>query len=125
MTVIDLRLLMMKKISFLLLFAGLLATGFGQDRVHENDNKQSVVTFIDKHFNELTELSDRIWSYAEIAFRESKSSQDLCAFAEANGFKVSRGVGEIPTAFVAEYGSGRPIIGILGEFKWVLRADSW
>jgi len=46
----------------------------------------------------------------------AKSSRDLSSFAQANGFKVTRGVGEIPTAFVAEYGSGHPIIGILGEF---------
>ena len=99
---------MMKKISLILLFTGLLATGFGQNRTHQNPNKHSVITFIDEHLNELTDLSDRIWSYAEIAFRENQSSRDLSALAEANGFKVRRGVGEIPTAFVAEYGSGRP-----------------
>jgi aminobenzoyl-glutamate utilization protein B len=107
---------MMKKLSLILLFTGLLATGFGQNRAHQNPNKQSAITFVDKHLAELTDLSDRIWSYAEIAFRENQSARDLSAFAEANGFKVRRGVGEIPTAFVAEYGSGRPIIGILGEF---------
>jgi aminobenzoyl-glutamate utilization protein B len=107
---------MMKKLSSILLFTSLLATSFGQNRVHQNANKQSVITIVDKRFNELIDLSDRIWSYAEIAFRESRSSRDLSAFAQANGFKVSRGVGEIPTAFVAEYGSGHPVIGILGEF---------
>ena len=107
---------MMKTLSLILLFASLLGTASGQNRVHENANKQSVVTYIDEHFKTLTGLSDRIWAHAEIAFQENKSARDLSAFAEANGFKVSRGVGEIPTAFVAEYGSGRPVIGILGEF---------
>lgn len=106
----------MKKLSCILLTTCLLTPGFGQSRVHQNPNKQFVIAYVDKHFRELTDLSDRIWSHAEIAFREGNSSRDLCAYAEANGFKVSRGVGEIPTAFVAEYGSGRPIIGILGEY---------
>ena len=47
---------------------------------------------------------------------EFKSSKYLSDYAEENGFRVKKGVAEIPTAFVAEYGSGRPIIGILGEF---------
>ena len=107
---------MIKQLSFILLSTSLLAPGFGQNRVHQNNNKQSVITFVDARFDELTDLSDRIWSYAEIAFREAKSSRDLSSFAQESGFKVTRGVGEIPTAFVAEYGSGHPVIGILGEF---------
>jgi len=83
---------------------------------HTNSKKQSVMDFVSAHYEDLTDLSDRIWSYEEIAFQESKSSRDLAAFAEAQGFKVTRGVGEIPTAFTAEYGSGSPVIGILGEF---------
>jgi len=64
---------MIKQLSFILLSTSLLAPGFGQNRVHQNDNKQSVITFVDARFDELTDLSDRIWSYAEIAFREAKS----------------------------------------------------
>lgn len=47
---------------------------------------------------------------------ERKSSKLLADYAEAQGFRVTRGVAKIPTAFIAEYGSGSPIIGILGEF---------
>ena len=89
---------------------------FAQTKIHENANKQSVIAFIDSRFDQLTELSDRIWAYGELAFQETKSSHDLAAYAEANGFTVARKVANIPTAFTAEYGSGRPIIGILGEF---------
>lgn len=78
--------------------------------------KQSVQQTIDARFAEMTELSDQIWAFEEIAFQETQSSAALSAYAEELGFKVTRGVGEIPTAFVAEYGSGAPIIGILGEF---------
>lgn len=82
----------------------------------EDPQKAAVIASVDAHTEELTALSDEIWAYAEIAFHETRSSDALVKVAEANGFSVSRGTGEIPTAFIAEYGSGRPIIGIMGEF---------
>jgi aminobenzoyl-glutamate utilization protein B len=75
-----------------------------------------VIASVDSQAGELVALSDAIWGYAEIAFRETRSADDLVAHAEAHGFEVSRGTGGIPTAFVAEYGSGSPVIGIMGEF---------
>ncbi len=84
--------------------------------VKVNPLKTAVQQTIDAQFADMTELSDKIWSFEEIAFQETQSSAALSAYAEKLGFKVTRGVGEIPTAFVAEYGSGTPIIGIMGEF---------
>lgn len=78
--------------------------------------KQEAIASADSKFEALTELSNKIWSYEEIAFQEKQSAEALIAYAEANGFNVKKGVAEIPTAFVAEYGSGLPIIGIMGEF---------
>ena len=83
---------------------------------HENQNKAAVIESVDAHFEALRDLSDKIWSYEEIAFQEEKSARDLSEFAEHQGFKVTRNIGDIPTAFTAEYGSGSPVIGILGEF---------
>lgn len=82
----------------------------------DNPRKTAVVNAVDAHSDALTALSDEIWRHAEIAFHETQSADALVAQAEENGFRVSRGTGEIPTAFVAEYGSGKPIIGIMGEF---------
>lgn len=79
-------------------------------------NKKSVLGSVEKHQSEMISLSNAIWEYAEIAMRENKSAAALSAYAEKQGFAVKRGVAGIPTAFIAEYGSGRPIIGILGEF---------
>ncbi len=79
-------------------------------------NKNAVLASVEKHQQELISLSDQIWGYAEIAMKETKSSKVLSDYAEAQGFKVTRGVAEIPTAFIAEFGSGKPIIGVLGEF---------
>ncbi len=78
--------------------------------------KQSAAVTIDRSAAQLTALSDEIWRYAETALKETRSSKALADFAERSGFKVTRGVAQMPTAFVAEYGSGSPVIGIMGEF---------
>lgn len=78
--------------------------------------KLEAVKSVDRHAAELTGLSDKIWAYAEIALREYKSSAALADYAEKQGFKVQRGVAGMPTAFVATYGQGHPIIGIMGEY---------
>lgn len=79
-------------------------------------NKQAVLNSVGKHQEELIQLSDQIWGFAELAMREKQSSKVLADYAEQQGFRVTRNVAEIPTAFIAEFGSGKPIIGILGEF---------
>ncbi len=79
-------------------------------------NELRAIANVEAQADTLVELSDRIWGFEEEAFHESRSAEALASHAEANGFRVERGVGEIPTAFVAEYGSGSPIVGILGEF---------
>ncbi len=79
-------------------------------------NKKSVLSSVEKHQQELINLSNQVWGFAEIAMRENKSAKVLADYAETQGFRVTRGVAKIPTAFIAEFGSGKPIIGILGEF---------
>jgi aminobenzoyl-glutamate utilization protein B len=81
-----------------------------------NPNKTAAIQSVDKHQAELTKLSDQVWSFAETALNEHKSSKVLADYAEAQGFKVTRGVAGLPTAFIAEFGSGKPVIGIMGEY---------
>lgn len=71
---------------------------------------------IEKDQQGLINLSDQIWSFAEVAFEEDQSSAALASYAESQGFSIKMGVAGMPTAFVASYGSGQPVIGILGEF---------
>jgi len=78
--------------------------------------KKAVISNVDNRKNELIEMSDKIWAFEETAFEEILSAATLADYAESQGFKVTRSVAGIPTAFTAEYGSGRPIIGIMGEF---------
>lgn len=61
-------------------------------------------------------ISDAIWSYAELGLQEFRSSALLADTLEQAGFKVERGLAGMPTCFVATYGSGKPVIGLLGEF---------
>src|ERR1043165_1406768 len=65
-----------------------------------NPNKQAAIQSVDKHQAELVKLSDQVWSFAETALNEYKSSKVLADYAEAQGFKVSRGVAGLPTAFI-------------------------
>jgi aminobenzoyl-glutamate utilization protein B len=79
-------------------------------------SKKSVIQSVEAHQAELIAISDSIWAMAETAFQETGSSKLLADYAEANGFRVERGVAGIPTAFMATYGSGQPVISVLGEF---------
>lgn len=78
--------------------------------------KLAAVSAVDRHAADLAGLADRIWAYAEIALREHRSAAALADFAEQQGFSVRRGVAGLPTAFVATYGKGRPVIGVMGEY---------
>ena len=79
-------------------------------------NKKALLKAIEKHQNALIKISDDIWQAAETAFEETESSKILADYAEKPGFTVERGVAQMPTAFVATYGSGKPVISVLGEF---------
>src|SRR5258708_32786902 len=81
-----------------------------------NPDKGEVIKSVDKHQEELIAIGDKVWAYAETALKEFKSSKELADYAQAQGFIVKRGVAGMPTAFTAEFGSGKPIIGIMGEF---------
>ena len=78
--------------------------------------KRSVVASIDKHSGELIQMSDQIWAFAETALREYRSAELLASYAESNGFRVERGIAGMPTAFLASFGEGSPIIAIMGEY---------
>lgn len=81
-----------------------------------SDTKKAVIESVDDHEDKLIDISDDIWRLAETAFEEHKSSELLADYAEEQGFTVERGVAGMPTAFVATYGSGKPVISVLGEF---------
>lgn len=79
-------------------------------------DKAKIVASVDDRREKLIDMSDAIWALAETAFEEAESARILADYAEEEGFRVARGMAGMPTAFTAEYGSGSPVIGILGEF---------
>ncbi len=64
----------------------------------------------------VADMSTRLWDFAEIALEEHRSAAYLADVLEAEGFTVERGVAGMPTAFVASWGSGRPVLGVLAEY---------
>lgn len=78
--------------------------------------KKEIMSSIDARYADYRAAALRIWEYAEVGYKEYKSTVLLQDILKKAGFSVEAGVAEIPTAFVATYGSGKPVIGILAEF---------
>nr|WP_026187616.1 M20 family metallopeptidase [Ensifer sp. BR816] len=77
---------------------------------------EAVSAHVDAKKDKFIALSDQIWDLAEIRFQEYRSSKAQMQALEGEGFRITPNIGELPTAFVAEYGSGSPVIAILGEY---------
>jgi aminobenzoyl-glutamate utilization protein B len=71
---------------------------------------------LDKKFPAYKKIAQAIWGYAELGYQENKSSAQLQELLKGEGFTIQSGVAEMPTAFIATFGSGKPVIGILAEF---------
>ena len=78
--------------------------------------KSRINDVIEAKKEKLTALSDAIWDVPETAFTEFQSVKLLCDRLKSEGFEVEEGVGGVQTAFTGKFGSGKPVIGILGEF---------
>ena len=78
--------------------------------------KETAWGWIDQNQKRIIEVADTIWGYAELGLTETKSSKLLQDELRKHGFKVEAGVAGMPTAFIATWGSGKPVIGIMGEF---------
>jgi aminobenzoyl-glutamate utilization protein B len=77
---------------------------------------EDVGKYLDGLRGELVSVNQDIWTYAELGLQEYRSAARLVGVLRKAGFRVKEGVSGMPTAFVAEYGSGKPIIGILAEY---------
>ena len=78
--------------------------------------KDEAIKDIDSRYEDYKKIALQIWNYAEVGYKEKKSSALLQQTLQANGFTIQSGVAEMPTAFLASYGSGKPVIAILAEF---------
>jgi aminobenzoyl-glutamate utilization protein B len=77
---------------------------------------QQIESLVDRYSAQYIQASKTIWEYAELGYHEDKSSALLQRDLKEAGFRIEAGVADEPTAFIATYGLGSPIIAILGEF---------
>lgn len=78
--------------------------------------KADLPPIVDRHADQTWSIARQIWEWAEPGYQEVRSAKLLADTLEHAGFRVERGVAEIPTAFTATFGHGEPVIGILGEY---------
>ena len=100
---------MRKSILAALLLAGSL-TAIAQK------GSESIIKELEKNQEAYGVISQQIWDYAEMGYLEEQSSALLQKTLSDEGFTIRKGVAGIPTAFIAEYGSGKPVVAILGEY---------
>ncbi|MBU2701782.1 aminobenzoyl-glutamate utilization protein B [Sporomusaceae bacterium BoRhaA] len=79
-------------------------------------NKNRLDEIIDEKQELFIAASDQIWNYAETKFQEVQSAETLCLLLAKEGFEIEKGIAELSTAFVATFGSGSPVVALLGEY---------
>lgn len=84
--------------------------------VFAQKEKDAIIKSLDAKADNYTNVARQLWENPELGYLEENSSALLKSELQKAGFKIEKGVAGIPTAFVASYGSGKPVIGILGEF---------
>ena len=78
--------------------------------------KSGILAYLNAHQSYFTGLSDWLWAHPELSLREYRSADAYCRALEELGFTVERGIAGVETAFRGSFGSGRPVIGLLGEY---------
>jgi len=78
--------------------------------------KSALSESVERRGDETWKVAQKIWQFAEPGYQETQSAKLLAETLERAGFVVKRGVADIPTAFTATYGEGKPVIGIMGEY---------
>lgn len=80
------------------------------------DFREEIAALVDERKQTYTDMSDKIWGYAEPRFQEYESSRAQQEYLKSRGFSVRADLAGEETAFIAEYGSGKPVLAFLGEF---------
>src|SRR5215813_6299997 len=107
----------------LCLLAMITSTAVGQGKPTLDDLKNEAIQEIDRRQGFTQQMVDQIFSYSELGFQEFETSRYLTGVLEKNGFKVERGVACIPTAWVASYGAGEPVIDFIADIDCIPRAS--
>lgn len=81
-----------------------------------NESVKEIIHWLDKNQSPFIEMADQIWQTPEIAWREFKSSRLQADYLEKQGFTITWDIGGLNTAFLAEWGEGKPVLGFVGEY---------
>lgn len=100
----------MKKATFLFYFLTLSGVLLAQE------TQSKLIAELDDHTETYGEIAHKIWSFAEMGYQEEQSVALLQKTLKEEGFSIEAGVAAMPTAFIASYGSGKPVIAVLGEY---------
>lgn len=99
-----------KSLAFSLVFLFVISSIQGQK------HQKEILKELDNKKEQYSDIAQKIWDLAEMGYQEKESSALLIKELENEGFQIKKGVAGIPTAFIAEFGSGSPVIGLLGEY---------
>jgi len=94
----------------------LTVSPFGAAAQQLSPEKATALAAVEALGPEIMDMSMKLWDFSEIALLEVQSAEFLADLLEKEGFQVDRGVAGMPTAFVASFGSGKPVVGILAEY---------
>ena len=81
-----------------------------------SESTQAVISWLDQNQSQFIEMADQIWRNPELAWKEFKSSRLQADFLQKEGFSITWNIGDLNTAFIAEWGKGKPILGFIGEY---------
>jgi aminobenzoyl-glutamate utilization protein B len=101
----------------------LALSAFPQSATREDAMKADLAGRIDSMKKQAQVMVDTVFSFGELGFQEFETSKYLSGLLEKEGFKVQRGVAGIPTAFVAEWGSGKPVISLGSDIDDIPQAS--
>ena len=113
----------MRHWTWLSLLMMIASIAMAQSKPTLEELKNEAIGEIDRRQLFTQQIVDQIFSYSELGFQEVETSRYLTGVLEKNGFKVERGAAGIPTAWVASYGSGKPVIDFIADIDCIPRAS--
>jgi aminobenzoyl-glutamate utilization protein B len=112
-----------RTVVFMLLIVTLAIPVFAVADARTEGLKKKAIAGVEKNAKLTQEMVDSMFSFGELGFQEFETSRYLTDLLEKNGFSVEKGVAGIPTAFVATWGSGKPVISFGSDFDCIPKAS--
>jgi len=84
--------------------------------MQNREAKHQVIQYLEQNSSSFIEMADDIWENPELGWKEFKAARWQEDFLKREGFTITTGIADISTAFVAEWGEGKPVIGFIGEY---------